>query len=126
MTVVLDTVILIDHLRGRSEARDLLVHKARKGHRLVASVVTRTEIIAGMRVGEEVRTHQLLDAVEWMPVDEQLADLAGELARRFVRSHRGIGASDYLVAATATWLDAEQMTLNLKHFPMFPGLAAPY
>ena len=79
-----------------------------------------------MREGERDRTQTLMRAIEWMPVDEQLADLAGELARRFVRSHRGIGAADYLVAATALWLEAELLTLNVKHFPMFRGLTRPY
>ena len=106
MTIVVDTAVLVDHLRGVSAAREVLSSRARAGHRLVSSVVTRTEILAGMREGERDRTQTLMRAIEWMPVDEQLADLAGELACRFVRSHRGIGAADYLVAATALWLMA--------------------
>jgi predicted nucleic acid-binding protein len=89
-------------------------------------VITRTELLARMRDGERERTTSLMHALEWVPVDEQLAELAGELVRRFVRSHRGIGASDYLVAATAVWLDAGLLTLNVKHLPMFPDMTRPY
>jgi predicted nucleic acid-binding protein len=36
VTVVVDTSVLIDHLRGRAAARQLLVEQARAGHRLAA------------------------------------------------------------------------------------------
>jgi len=126
MTVVVDTGILIDVLRGRVEARDLLKRRASSGHRLLGSVVTRTELLAGVRRGEEDRTSALMRTIEWVPVDAALADYAGQLAQRLVRSHRGIGASDYLIAATTIWFSAELLTLNVKHFPMFTGLTAPY
>lgn len=59
-------------------------------------------------------------------VDVDLADAAGTLARGYVRSHPGIDMVDYVVAATAMRLDADLWTKNIKHFPMFAGLAAPY
>jgi hypothetical protein len=31
-----------------------------------------------------------------------------------------------VIAATAKELGADLVTLNVKHFPMFPGLRAPY
>jgi predicted nucleic acid-binding protein len=31
-----------------------------------------------------------------------------------------------VIAATATLLDARLLTMNVRHFPMFPGLAVPY
>jgi predicted nucleic acid-binding protein len=34
--------------------------------------------------------------------------------------------SDYLIAATADVIGAQPATLNVKHFPMFEGLRAPF
>ncbi|MGH9000661.1 MAG: type II toxin-antitoxin system VapC family toxin, partial [Acidimicrobiia bacterium] len=36
------------------------------------------------------------------------------------------GAADFLIAATSSLLDAELLTTNVRHFPMFPKLAPPY
>jgi len=52
---------------------------------------------------------------------------AGErLANQYLRSHPDVDSVDYVIAATAQHLGAELWTRNLKHFPMFPGLSAPY
>lgn len=56
------------------------------------------------------------------PVDETISRRAGELGRR----HRGIGVAGLLIAATALSYDATFATANVRHYPTFDGLAAPY
>jgi predicted nucleic acid-binding protein len=68
----------------------------------------------------------LFASVEWIPVNESVARRAGELGRRWRRSHSGIGIADLAIAATAEEIGAELATRNLKHFPMFENLRAPY
>ena len=126
MTVVLDTTVLIDILRGRRAALEAVQRRLTSGERVVASVLSRSEVLVGERPGEEGATEALFGAVEWHPVDEATADQAGRLARRFYASHRTIDLADYVVAATAQMLMAELWTSNVKHFPMFAGLKAPY
>jgi predicted nucleic acid-binding protein len=126
MVIVVDTSVLIDHLRGDAHARDALREAALAGERLVASVLTKVEILAGMRAGEEKATHRLLDSLDSIDVDDVVAELAGMLANKYLRSHPGVDPVDYVIAATAQHLGAELWTRNLKHFPMFPGLSAPY
>ncbi|CAN5568044.1 type II toxin-antitoxin system VapC family toxin [soil metagenome] len=126
MTAVADTSVLIDHLRGDDRARQLVKRATRSGARVVASVLTKVEILAGVRPHEAEATRRLLDRVEWIDVDDELAERAGALAARFVRSHPGIEVVDYVIAASAQRLDAELWTRNVRHFPMFPGLTAPY
>ena len=41
-------------------------------------------------------------------------------------AYSGIDAADYLIAATALVLDAEVLTTNVRHFPMFTGLRPAY
>ncbi len=126
MTAVVDTSVLIDHLRGDARARQLVREAGRSGARVVASVLTKVEILAGVRQDEANAIRRLLDWLEWIDVDDELAERAGALAARFVRSHPGIEIVDYVIAASAQRLDAELWTRNVRHFPMFPGLTAPY
>lgn len=125
MSVVVDTSILIDVLRGGSEARDLLRRERGNGP-LHASEITRLEVLAGMRLKEEDRTRALFRAFVWHPLDEELTEIAGELGRRWLQSHSGIDSADLAIAATAVALNARLLTRNVRHFPMFEGLAAPY
>ncbi|KXP01115.1 hypothetical protein AXK61_13470 [Tsukamurella pseudospumae] len=124
--MVLDTSIFIDNLRGRREARDRLSGARRGGRRLLASVLTRTEVLGGMRAPERSSTRAFLSVFEWVEVSEEIADGAGALARHYRASHSGIDVVDYVIAATTTACGAELWTRNVKHFPMFPDLAPPY
>ncbi|WP_460702695.1 PIN domain-containing protein [Myceligenerans halotolerans] len=124
--IVVDTSVFIDHLRGVEEARDALVGARRFGRNVLGSVLTRTELLGGMRAAEESRTGALLSVIEWVGVSEEIADAAGALARQYRRSHSGVDIADYVIAATTTTCGAELWTRNIKRFPMFPGLAPPY
>jgi hypothetical protein len=126
VTVLLDTSVLIDHLRGERAARQALVAAADSGRRLAASVVTKVEVLAGMRPAEEAATRSLLGVLDWVPVDDVIAERAGELANRYLRTHPGVDPVDYIIAATAQLLDADLWTRNIKHFPMWPDLSPPY
>lgn len=126
MTIVVDTSVLIDHLRGDERAHRTLRAAADEGERLVASVVTKVEILAGMRADEETRTRRLMGVLDWIPVDDVIAEQAGQLANRYLRSHPGVDPVDYIIAATTHTLDAALWTRNIKHFPMIVDLAPPY
>jgi predicted nucleic acid-binding protein len=126
MAIVVDTSVLVDHLRGNEGARDALREAAAAGERLAASVLTKVEILAGMRTDEESATRALLGSLDLVEVDDVVAERAGMLANRYLRSHPGVDPVDYVIAATAQHLGAQLWTRNLKHFPMFPDLSAPY
>ena len=124
--VLLDTSVLIDHLRGYPAAHDALRDAATKRNRFVAAVLTKLEVLAGMRPSEDQVIRRLLSTLDWLDVDEAIADNAGRLANYYLKSHPGIDPVDYVIAATAGRADAILWTRNLKHFPMFPDLKAPY
>lgn len=83
-------------------------------------------MLTGMRPRKERETRRLFESLEWIAVDADLADRAGRLTNAYKRSHPGIDPVDYVIAATTERLGADLWTLNLKHFPMFPGLQPPY
>ena len=126
MTVLLDTSVLIDHLRGDPRAVELLDDLVVADEAVWAATPTRTELLAGIRVRERDALGRLFAALAWADITTVIADDAGELARRYRRSHQGIDAVDYLVAAAARSLGARLLTLNVRHFPMFPTLKPAY
>jgi predicted nucleic acid-binding protein len=123
---LLDTTVAIDHLRGDEAAIDLLRDLVENEESLAASEVVRFELVAGVRDDELPALEQFFSAVSWVPVGEDVARAAGELARKHRRAGSGIDDADYLIAATALLLEADLLTTNMRHFPMLPGLAPPY
>lgn len=123
--IVVDTDILIAHLRGSEPARSWL-SKQRLAGPLSISVVSIAELTGGMRSTERREVWRLLSILRAEPVTEPVGRRAGELMRGYRRSHHGIGIADYLIAATAELRGAELATLNVRHFPMFPDLVPPF
>ncbi|GAB4578453.1 MAG: hypothetical protein Fur0022_11880 [Anaerolineales bacterium] len=96
------------------------------GEILAISVVTLTELLSGMRPGEEKRTEQLFNLFTVLPINEEIGRTAGNYLRQFRKSHR-LELGDALIAGTAFFHDAEVITRNLKHYPMRDiGVVAPY
>ena len=100
--VLVDTDILIDHLRGAVELR------AGK-HRLHYSVITRAELFAGTVATDLVA--QLLAPLREVAVDRAVAERAGRLRRE-----TGIRLPDALIAASALERRLSLATRNVRHF----------
>ncbi len=96
------------------------------GDELLASVLTKVEVITGMRSGEERATRELFEAFVWIDVGDARAEDAGMLANRYLSAHPGVDPVDYVIAASVMRVDAVLWTRNVRHFPMFPELRAPY
>ena len=126
MTSLLDTTILVDHLRGNVQAQRVLLELLARRERVWAAVPTRTEVITGIRPDERVAMNDLFSVLAWVDIDPAIADAAGELGHTYSRSHPGIDTVDYLIAATAIAIGADLVTSNVRHFPMFEGLKSPY
>jgi hypothetical protein len=122
--IVFDTSVLIAHLRGDERATKLLIETP-PGSRM-ASVLARIEIEGGMRSAERDTVAALFTVLRMLPVTDAIARRAGQYLRQYRRSHVGIDLVDYAVAATADLNGAQLVTLNVKHFPMFPSLRSPW
>jgi len=122
MSTVVDADVLIAVLRGSPDAIRVLAEARRQDDRILSVTPVRVEVLRGVLPGEEVATSRLLGLLDWVPVDEELADRAGDLGRLYRPSHPKIEVVDLLIAAAAERLGAEILTRNVRHFPMFPGL----
>jgi predicted nucleic acid-binding protein len=123
---VVDTSVLVDHLRGDERAIARLQDLVESGAELWSVTVVRTEVLAGAYESERAAIAELFRQLRWLDVTDDLADAAGRIASEYLRSHRSIDTVDYLIAAGARQLEAEVLTMNVRHFPMFSGLRPAY
>ena len=110
---LIDTDIAIDHFHGNQSAHDFFAQTLASGDALYISVITLTELLAGMRSGEEELTEKLLSLFTVIDVDNAIGRKAGEYLRRYSRSHN-VDLGDALIAATAAMMEAELVTRNIK------------
>lgn len=117
MIALFDTNILIDHLKGNKEATRVL-QECKQGKILLAcSVITRIELLSGMRPMEESILERFLNGFERIDVTDNIAKAAGIYTNKYRISH-GINMADAIIAASAKHTDSKLYTLNTKHYPM--------
>jgi predicted nucleic acid-binding protein len=122
-TLLLDTDVLVDYLRGQ---KDAVAYLELQTAPLVVSAITVAELYAGVREGKERRIlERFLLAFEMIPVDEEISKAGGLFRRDYGQSH-GVGLADALIAATAEVRKAILVTLNRRHFPMIEEVQVPY
>jgi predicted nucleic acid-binding protein len=113
--LLLDSNILILHLRKRGSATEFLLQWGEQDN-LHISVATRTELLAGMKPNEERTTIALLNSLRNLPVSDEVADRAGRLIYRLARTGIQLSFPDALIAATALIHSLAIITTNAAHF----------
>ena len=121
--LLMDTDVLIDFLRGHPAAVELVRKEA---HRILLPAIVAAELYAGVKGREELAAlDRFVGLFRIVPITSALARAGGLHANKYKKSH-GLGLADAIVAATAEAEGAELRTLNVKHYPMFPGLKPAY
>jgi predicted nucleic acid-binding protein len=112
---VIDTDVLINFLRGNEEARDFL-RSVLNESLLCCSAISVAELYAGMRSHEAEKTSELLDSLQIIDCDRQVAERAG-LYKASIKSQQ-LDLDDCIIAATAAVNNGALATGNGKHYPM--------
>lgn len=114
-TVLVDTDVLINFLRGVETAREFLLSIVNDSV-ICCSVITVAEIYAGMKEHEREKTTGLIDSLTVIDVTRDMAEKAG----RYKAGHKGhsLELDDCLIAAAAFVKKAVLATGNEKHYPM--------
>ena len=81
--LLIDSDILVDHLRKEQSALDYIQQEIDDGSPLFISVISRIEILSGARKGEDETIRSLFDILTSVDVDLVIADGAGEYLRKF-------------------------------------------
>jgi len=118
---LLDTGLIIRHLRGQRQAIQLMRGLAKTG-RLGISSITRLEIYAGMHPEEKFATRKLLSRFVTYDLDKETADRAGELIYQARTQQIGLSLPDAIIGATAVQNNLTLVTLNQGDFTNIPGL----
>ena len=114
-SVLVDSDVLIDFLRGNEAARDFL-RIASEDSALCCSAITVAEIYAGMKSHERNATDDLLNSLIVVEIDRGVAEKAGSYKREIKKQN--LQLDDCLVAASAFTTNACLATGNGKHYPM--------
>lgn len=121
--MILDTNIIIDHLRKPSD--ESLLTKMTKNHSnetLGISVISIQELYEGKSTKDLTKENfmlSILGLLTVLPYDAEVAKLAGKIARD---SSESIDLGDTAIAATTILNGASLLTLNEKHFESIPDL----
>jgi predicted nucleic acid-binding protein len=121
--LLVDTDVVVDYLRGHPRAVAFIRSHSR---RILLPTIVVAELFAGVRGdAEREALDRFIGLFTVVPISTEIARVGGLHANRYRKSH-GMGLADAIIAATAEAANAELCTLNVKHYPMFPNLRAPY
>lgn len=115
-TVLIDTDIAIDYLRGELTIQSV-VNRLWQGGAAALSVVSVFELTAGMRDAEKTATMNFIAACMVLDLTPEIAARGGELYRNYHAKGVTLASLYCLIAATALVKGYKVATRNVKHYP---------
>ena len=115
---LLDTTVLIAHMRGDEAVTSLLLDLLADRHLLATSCVNVAEVERGIRPKERKAADALLTRLRFLETTREVATRAGRYQAEFERRGVTIHTADALVAGTARAHGAILLTDNVRDFPM--------
>jgi predicted nucleic acid-binding protein len=114
---LLDSDVIIWHLRGQKEVTGVLRDLQRSGLP-ACSALSVLEIQLGVKKGEEEKTDRFLKSLRIFDVDMEIASKAGQLIRRYKARGVTLDLPDSVIAATCILHELILVTYNTKHYPI--------
>lgn len=115
---LLDTTVLIAHLRGDRDVTELLLSLLQRGHALCVSCVNVAEVERGLRSKERREAEALLDRLDFLTTTKEAAVRAGRYQADWAPKGKTVHLADALIAGTARAHGAVLLTDNVADFPM--------
>lgn len=118
--LLVDSNIIIDHLRGVPEATRFVQVVGKEG--LAVSTVVEMELYNGVyNRAQYAKVRKTLLGFARIEINESISHTALLLSQKYALSHH-LSVADTLIAATALVYDLELRTYNLKDFRFIPRL----
>lgn len=114
---LLDSDVIIWHLRGRKEVTDMLKDLQRFGVP-ACSALSVIEVQLGVKKGEEDKTDRFLGSLRVFDVNRDIANQAALLIRGCKARGIKMEVPDAVIAGTCVVNDLVLVTYNTKHYPI--------
>ena len=114
MQIIVDSSILIDHLRGFKKATQKIDELKESGSQCYISVITEAEVLSGKDYENEDKRKDVLDLLQFFSkinIDSSTAQKAAEFRRKY-----GVSLDDCIIAATAFHEKCILWTKNAEDF----------
>jgi predicted nucleic acid-binding protein len=118
VSILLDTTVLIDVLRGRPGAVERLRALRRHGDVPFTTPISVEEIHRGLRDAERGAASRLFDGLRVVPIGRPEGVRAGDWRRQHASRGVTLAQADCLIAAAAVAARVPLATGNPEHFPM--------
>jgi predicted nucleic acid-binding protein len=118
VSILLDTTVLIDVLRGRRRAVERLTALRQHGDVPFTTPISVEEIHRGLRDTERAAAIRLFDGLRIAPIGRGEGVHAGDWRRDHGAAGTTLAQADCLIAAVAVALGVPLATGNPKDFPM--------
>jgi predicted nucleic acid-binding protein len=115
---LLDTTVLIAHLRGDVATTELLLDLLAANHSFGTSCVNVAEVERGVRPRERQAVTALLSRLRFLETTREAAVRAGRYQAEFEKRGRTIHTADALIAGTARVHGAILLTGDVRDYPM--------
>ena len=114
---LLDSDVIIWHLRGRNEVTEML--KGMQPYGVPGcSAISILEVEMGMKKSEEEKTSRFLKALKVFEVNREVASQAAKIARDQKPKGLTMGLGDAIIAGTCLLNNLTLVTYNRKHYPV--------
>lgn len=115
---LLDSDIIIWHLRGRREITEMLKDLQRSGLP-GCSAISVLEVQLGVKTkDEEGKTNRFLESLKVIDVNMDIARIAAQLIRQYKAKGVTMDLPDAIIASTCILHDLILVTYNRKHYPI--------
>jgi len=114
---LLDSDVIIWHLRGRKEVTEMLRDLQRFGLP-ACSALTFLEVQLGVRKGEEEKTDRFLGSLRVFDVNTEIANKAAKLIREYKAKGITLDLPDAIIAGTCMLNNLILVTYSTKHYPI--------
>ncbi|NOZ76966.1 MAG: type II toxin-antitoxin system VapC family toxin [Euryarchaeota archaeon] len=127
MKLSLDTSVIVDIDRGKRDVIEVL-DRALEEHTVFVSCVVASEIFTGTHLQKDHRrgtrkARELFSKFEMVPLDMEIAEMAGEISAFLISEGRPIEYQDVAIAATFLHRQGDYLlTENREHFERIPKL----